>query len=210
MPSEYGRAEELVGISEGLVINDQARWRPIWTVTDFRDPDDRVARAARGLVVRIRGRRVTIKRGLSLDELKRKFPDRFLQHQSFPGNLLLNEGINELWTLVAGTGATKFDTAAYTGVGDSATAAAAAQTGLQAVTNKLYKAMDGGYPIYGTSQKVTYRSTYATGDANWDWNEFTVANGNSDAAKNLNRKVQASGTKTSAFSRILTLDITLA
>jgi hypothetical protein len=131
--------------------------------------------------------------------------------KEFEHNLLLNEGINELWPLVCGTGATKFDnTNAYMGVGDSATAADAAQTGLQATTNKLYKAMDTSYPTYGTSQKATWRSTFGSADANWAWNEITVANGNSDASKNLNRKVQSMGTKASGTTWVATLEITLS
>ena len=47
-----------------------------------------------------------------------------LEVVEFEGNLLLNEGINELWTLVCAATATRFDnTNAYIGVGDSATAA---------------------------------------------------------------------------------------
>ena len=129
----------------------------------------------------------------------------------FEYNLLLNEGINELWTLVCSASGTKFDnTNAYIGVGDSNTAADAAQTGLQAATNKLYKAMDGGYPTYGSSQKATWKSTFGSADANWTWNEITVANGNSDAAKNLNRKVQSMGTKASGTTWVATLEITLS
>jgi hypothetical protein len=128
----------------------------------------------------------------------------------FRYNILLNEGINALWTLVAGTGATKFDnTNAYIGVGDSATAESASQTGLQG-TNKKYNAMDGGYPTYGTSQKATWRATFASADANFAWNEITVANGNSDSAVNLNRKVQTMGTKASGTSWVATLEITLS
>jgi hypothetical protein len=132
--------------------------------------------------------------GLPIEYLLDNF--ELIEALRFRGNLLLNEGINELWTLIAGTGATKFDnTNAYIGVGDSATAADATQTGLQAATNKLYKAMDTSYPTYGASQKVTHRSSFGSGDANFVWNEITVANGNSDASKNMNRKVQSMGTK---------------
>jgi len=129
----------------------------------------------------------------------------------FEGNVLLNEGINEFWTLVAGTGATKFDNAnAYMGVGDSdATPTDPTLTGLQAATNKLYKAMDTSYPTYGSSQKATWRSTYGSAEANFAWKEITVANGNSDAAKNLNRKVQDMGTKASGSTWVATLEITL-
>ena len=130
----------------------------------------------------------------------------------FEQNVLLNEGINELWTIVASASSgTKFDNSnAYLGVGDDDTAAAASQTGLQAATNKLYKAMDGGFPTFGTSQKATWRATFGGSDANFAWKEFTVANGNSDSAKNLNRKVEDEGTKTSGQTWELTLEITLS
>lgn len=126
-------------------------------------------------------------------------------------NLLLNEGINELWTLVAGTGATKFDnTNAYIGVGDDNTAASASQTGLIAASNKVYVGMDVSYPTYGTSQKVTFRATFDASTGNFAWNEFTVANGNSNTAKNLNRLVSAQGTKTSGQIWQVTVEVTLS
>jgi hypothetical protein len=150
-------------------------------------------------------------RGASIAEISAAFPRSLRSRLWFTHNLLLNEGINALWTLVCGTGETKFDnTNAYIGVGDSSTAASASQTGLQAASNKSYKAMDATYPTYGSSQKATWRSTFGASDANFDWNEITVANGNSDSAKNLNRKVQAMGTKTVSVSRVVTLEITLS
>lgn len=128
----------------------------------------------------------------------------------FDGNLLLNGGINALLTLVAGTGATKFDSGnAYIGVGDSATAADPTQTGLQAATNKLYKPMQAGYPTYGTLQLTTWQAIFGTTDANWAWNEYIVAN-SSGGTVALNRKVQSLGTKTNSFSWVITLVITLA
>jgi len=89
----------------------------------------------------------------------------------FGGNILLNEGINELWTILcSASSGTKFDnTNAYLGVGDSTTAEAASQTGLQAATNKFYKAMDASYPTYGTAQKATWVSTFESAEANFDW-----------------------------------------
>lgn len=115
----------------------------------------------------------------------------------FKQNCLLNEGINAVWTILCSAGGTKFDnTNAYLGVGDGNTPAAdPAQTGLQG-TNKLYRAMDDGYPTYGTLQKATFMSTFESADANFAWQEFTVANGNSDSADNLNRKLSSEGTKT--------------
>lgn len=130
----------------------------------------------------------------------------------FGGNILLNEGINELWTIMCtASSGTKFDsTNAYLGVGDSSTAEAASQTGLQAAVNKLYKAMDASYPTYGTSQKATWKSTFTSAEANFGWNEFTVANGNSDSAVNLNRKVSAQGTKVAGQEWELTFEISLS
>lgn len=144
------------------------------------------------------------------DDLAAK-ENRAFETVDIDGNLLLNEGINELLTAACGTGATKFDNAnAYLGVGDSSTAENAAQTGLQAASNKTYKPMNASYPTYGTSQKVTFQADFGSADANYAWNEFTVANGNSDTAKNLNRKVSAQGTKTAGQTWRLTLDITLS
>jgi hypothetical protein len=126
-------------------------------------------------------------------------------------NLLLNEGINELWTLVCAATGTRFDnTNAYLGVGDSNTAASATQTGLQAAVNKLYKGMEAGFPTYGTSQQAAWKSSFGSAEANFAWNEFTVANGNSDSADNLNRKVESKGTKSSGDTWDLTLTITLS
>jgi hypothetical protein len=126
------------------------------------------------------------------------------------GNLGLNEGITELLKLIATTGATAWNNAnAYLGVGDSDTAAAATQTGLQAAVNKLWKAMEAGYPTV-TDQMAEWRSLFGTGDANFAWNEFTVVNASTDAGKNLNRKVSAQGTKTNAESWMLILQITVA
>ena len=127
-----------------------------------------------------------------------------------PQNLLLNEGIAELLDLLIGAGGTAFNNAnSYLGVGDSATAEAATQTGLQAITNKLYKAMEATYPSR-SAQTITFRSVFGSADANFDWNEFTAANGNSDAAVNLNRKVSAQGTKAVGQTWTLDLQITIS
>ena len=127
-------------------------------------------------------------------------------------NCLLNEGINELFTILcSASSGTKFDnTNAYIGVGDSTTAASASQTGLQAATNKLYKGMEATYPTYGTDQKATWRSVFGGTDANWAWAEFTVINGDDDTHKNLNRLVSAQGTKTSGQVWQVDVEITLS
>lgn len=128
----------------------------------------------------------------------------------FEENVLLSEGITEALKLIGGITATAFSNAnAYLGVGDSSTAESAAHTGLQATTNKLYKAMEAGYPQVSGST-ITWRSIFGGTDANFAWNEFTVANGNSDASVNLNRKVSTQGTKASGQTWTLDLTLTLS
>lgn len=94
----------------------------------------------------------------------------------------------------------------YIGVGDSTTAFAAGQTDLVAATNKMRKAMDATYPS-GASNVITFRSTFATGDANWAWQEWGVFNASS-AGTMLSRKVESLGTKTSAQTWQFTVTLT--
>lgn len=127
----------------------------------------------------------------------------------YDGNLLLNEGITELLTLLVGGGGTAYNNAnARIGVGDSSTAEDATQTDLQATTNKLYKAMDATYPQV-SGQTVTFRATFGADDANFAWNEITVDNG-STVAINLNRKVQNMGTKVNPATWVVSLQITIS
>lgn len=128
-----------------------------------------------------------------------------------PGNLWLNEGINEAFLLICGGGGTAYNNAnAQLGVGDSATAAAATQTDLQAAANKLFKAMDSGFPTSGTLQKATFKCSFATGEANYAWNEWSVRNGSAEAAaENLNRKQEGLGTKATG-TWTLTVDCSIA
>ena len=161
-------------------MQEQLHWKPVWTVTHFETRADYEA-------------------------------GRAAWEASFGPNQLLNEGINLAWSLICGGAGTPFDNAnSYLGVGDSSAAESASQTGLQAATNKLYKAMDATYPTYGTNQVAVWRSTFAEDEANFAWEEFTVANGNSDASVNLNRHVESKGTKVAGNVRVLTLTITLA
>jgi len=195
---DHARGFDRVDLTALLRLADRGYLFPVWTLHKFsRDRKDRIYRAGRD--------------GVDIAELIRQFPDVYVGRLIMPGNLFLNEGINELWTLGMSTGGTKFDnTNAYIGAGDSNTAADPAQTGLQASTNKLYKAMDATYPQGPSAQKVTWRSTFGASEANFAWNEITVANGNSDSAKNLNRKVQVMGTKASPAVWIPSLELTIA
>lgn len=141
------------------------------------------------------------------------------------GNLLVIGGASVQWqtligngTATAGQALTFFNNAnAAVGVGDSTTAAADTQTDLQAATNKLRRGMDATYPLHtdttGTagSKSITFRSTFATADANWVWNEWGIFNSPTAATgRMLNRKVEALGTKTSAATWVLTITLSLA
>lgn len=96
---------------------------------------------------------------------------------------------------------------AYLGVGDSNTAFSAAHTDLQAASNKLRVAMDSTYP-QRSSNVLTFRSTYTTGQANYAWQEWGVFNASSSGTM-LSRKVESLGTKTSAQTWQLTATITV-
>jgi len=126
------------------------------------------------------------------------------------GNLLLNEGKNTLFKLLVGDAATTYSNAnARLGVGNGTAAAVSTQTGLQGASS-LYKAMDVGYPVVSAEVdgKVTFRSSFGDAEANFAWEEVSVDNG-AAAGKNLNRKVQALGTKSSGTWQ-LTLEISLS
>ena len=97
---------------------------------------------------------------------------------------------------------------AYLGVGDSTTAFSAAHTDLQAATNKLRVGMDATYP-QRSSNVLTLRSTFTTGQANYAWDEWGIFNASSGSTM-FSRKVEALGTKTSAQSWVLTATVTVA
>ena len=125
------------------------------------------------------------------------------------GNVLLNEGITALLNLLTGGTEDAYSNGnAYLGVGESSTAAAASQTGLQGAS-LTYKAMESGYPSI-SGQAVTWRSVFGSDDANNAWQEFTVVNASSDSGDNLNRKVDDQGTKASGQTWTLDLEITFS
>lgn len=155
------------------------------------------------------------------------------------GNLLLDGGVTDLWNLVIGAdnegaGVEHFDnTHSYIGVGTSNFAPDSAQTGLQAGTGAVwYKPMDATYPIV-TANKVTFKSTFTGSGSGGDeeaafaWEEWSVARGvagayvyatfvaddlawiSTNIHKNLNRKVEPMGTKASAATWVITVEISL-
>jgi hypothetical protein len=122
------------------------------------------------------------------------------------GNLMLNEGLTRLRDLLIVAGGTGYNNAnSYVGVGDTLTAEAATQTELQATAaaaNRFYKIVNAGSPTSGTNA-ASWAADFTTSEANFVWNEWTIASGATGASgagfltgtTNLNRKVQALGTK---------------
>jgi hypothetical protein len=120
------------------------------------------------------------------------------------GNLLLIGGVSLLWELAIGNravGALEYlnNANARIGVGTSRTAG-------------VFKAMDATYPQHtdstGTSgsKTITFRSTFASADANQAWAEWGIDNG----TRLLNRKVAANGTKASGQTWQFTVTVTIA
>lgn len=135
---------------------------------------------------------------------------KFYEEVRFAENILVNQGINALFTLLcSGASGTRFSEAnanLIVGIGT----ATASVTDVEGTFNGgVKKAMESGYPTYGTNQKATWKASYGTNQANIAWQEFGVL----DAAANgrlLNRKVSNQGTKIEGQVWDLSLEITLS
>ena len=179
------------------LAKEKIGWKAHWRIDKFRDPEDEIARA--------------LQAGLSMEKAMSLYAQAFIATEKFESNIGLNEGLQALIGLIAGIGAeTAWNNAnARLGVGDSNAAENATHTGLQAVTNKLWKAMDATYP-QRTNQMCDWRATFGSADANYAWEEYTVVNAADDTGKNLNRKIAAKGTKVAGESWVLSLQITFS
>jgi hypothetical protein len=176
---------------------DKISWVAKWRIDKFHDPSGVIARELQG--------------GMPTEAALNRYSEAFECSEEINANLALNEGLGELIDLICGLGTTtKWDSAnARLGVGDSSTAETATQTGLQATTNKTFKAMDATWP-QRTNQTVEWRATFGSTEANYNWQEYTVVNAGSDTGKNLNRKVADKGTKVSGETWTLSLQITFS
>lgn len=122
---------------------------------------------------------------------------------------LTNAGRDIISQMIVGSGSpTVFDnTNAYIGVGDSNAVFAAGQIDMQAASNKLRKGMEATFPTIATNV-LSFRSLFSTAEANFAWEEWGVFNA-AAAGTMLNRKVESLGTKTSAQSWQISVDITV-
>ena len=124
---------------------------------------------------------------------------------------LTTAGMNQLLGLGVGVALTSFANAnAYVGVGGGAgatTAFSISQTDLQGAS-KTRKACDATYPSR-SGNVVTARATFATGDANYTWDEFAVFNASSSGVM-LHRGVSSAFfVKNSSTTAVLTTTLTV-
>jgi len=178
-------------------ITEHLKFQTQWQLIKWKDPDNKIAKAMQA--------------GMPTHLALQLFKDNLIEISEWEGNLGLNEGIQLLLEIISGidTTSAKWDNSnARLGVGDSNTGASATQTGLQG-TNKTFKGMDTGYP-QRSNQTLEWRATFGSTEGNHSWQEFTVVNASDDTGKNLNRKVEDKGTKTSGESWTLSLKITFS
>lgn len=124
---------------------------------------------------------------------------------------LTTAGMNHLLGLGIGEALTTFANAnAHTGVGGGAggtTAFAIGQTDLQGAS-KSRKAQDATFPSRA-GNVVTAKATYATGDANFTWDEFALFNASSGNVM-LHRGVSAAFfVKNASTVAVLTTTLTV-
>ena len=171
--------------------HEGVRIKTITRLYRFHDPDGAIARLGA--------------RGTSIDELIERARSRFIGKRTIIGNRFLTEGIEFIWRAATNaTGGPYFDNAnAHIGVGDGTVPEDPSQTGLTGV-NKYYKRVDEGYPAINGNE-VAFRATFGPDEANFEWNEWTVANGPGDEYVNLNRRRESLGTKVQGATWILTV-----
>lgn len=148
----------------------------------------------------------TIKRYANKEEYKK---GNSYSESIINGNVLLDAGATNILELITGNGTPVVwnNANARIGVGDDGTTAEdSTQTGLQAVTNKAWVAMEATYPQV-SGQTATWRAVFDGATANFDWREFTIVNTADDTGINLNRKISSQGTK--ASGQIWTLDFSV-
>jgi hypothetical protein len=148
------------------------------------------------------------------DELRLDFAEKveITDRVIAEGNLLVNVGMDLIWDGVIGNAPTVFSNAnAAIGVGDSSTAAAVAQTNLQASSNKLRKGMNASFPDQPTNPSVRFQSDFTSSEANYHWQEVATFNNSTDGVGTmLHRLVADLGTKSSGATWTITVTITLS
>lgn len=141
-----------------------------------------------------------------------------------PGNLLVTAGLNLITALIEGGAGTPFAHAdAIVGVGAGTTTATVADTALtdDNSSNAYYQQADSSYPTQSNGV-ITTQATFASGNANYAWQEWCLATGSggitpgdhlsatATSVTMLNHKVASLGTKSSGASWVAVLTCTLS
>lgn len=203
---DIARGLDAVRLGAGMEAAEGIRWRPVAKVEKWDEDQLRFVQRKTGLLA---------PDGSTLARFVKPY-----ETLEVAGNLLTTAGLNRITSLIiAAGGQAPTNTSARLGVGNSTTAAAVGQTDLQAAAgsaNRQFKVMDATFPTQSNGV-LTFKSTFATGEANFAWQEWcvdvgtpTVADGTTVNALMLNRKVESLGTKTSAGTWALTATITLS
>lgn len=150
-------------MSTALLVPERASWKAHARVDKW-DPDQVAwARRRSGLVSPI---------GPDLAALVK--PSEVVEWE---GNLLCNAGIARMEDLLIGAGGQAYtNTFARIGVGNGAGTAAATDTDLSAAAgsaNRWFQAMLATFPSR-SAQTLTFKSSYASADANFTWNEWAI------------------------------------
>lgn len=116
-------------------------------------------------------------------------------------------GVAAMAACVAGEGPFYDATTGYMGVGDSTDAFDAADTDLQASTNKVRVAVDGAPDVTGAV--VTWIATFTAGVGTFAWEEVAMFN-HASAGDMLLRKVESLGTKSAGAVWVLSIAATFA
>lgn len=173
-------------------LDDYIKWQPKWSIARWESKQDYKNQVL-----------YEPKEALNLFE-------GMLQFTEIPKNLLCENGLNNLWKLLATTGGTQYANAnAYIGVGTSSTPASIGNTALGA--DPVYQAMEASYPaISGTHYETcTWRALYGSDSANQAWNEFGIFT-NDSGANMLNHVISSQGTKQSGQQWQIDMAITLS
>lgn len=139
-----------------------------------------------------------------------------------PGNQMVTVGLNLLTALLEGGAGTPFAHAdAIVGVGAGTTAWSAGDTALtdDNSSNAYYQQADSSYPTQSNGT-ITCQCTFASGNANFAWQEWCLATGSGGITAGdhlsavatgvvmLNHKVASLGTKASGASWVFTATVT--
>ena len=173
---------------------EKITWKTDWRLDKWKDPHGEIQFWSRV--------------GLTIDELRVKYPQLFMETTKFDGNVALNEGLQQLIDIICGLSTpTLWDNSnARIGVGNDSTPADPSDTGLIGTT--AFAGMDGGYP-QRSGQKASWKATFGDGVAEFAWEEYTVDNG-AVGDVNLNRYVTSKGTKGSGETWVFTVEITFS